>query len=225
MKKTILIVEDDPAIQDMLHFSLQDEGFQLLQANTAREAWSQFENETINLVVLDWRLPDLEGIDLLRRFRKRHIDLPVIMLTARGEEEDRVLGLNVGADDYMVKPFSVAELKARIRALLRRTYIDERAVQVGQLTLDPGSHRVKVGETTLDLSPIEFRLLHFMMTHPDRVYNRDQLLDHVWGENVYIQERTVDVHIRRLRKNLHPHGLDHLIETVRGTGYRFTKIK
>ncbi|MCK5664701.1 MAG: phosphate regulon transcriptional regulator PhoB [Thiotrichaceae bacterium] len=225
MKKTILIVEDDPDIQEMLQFSLEDNGYQLLQANTAHQAWLQLENETVNLVLLDWRLPDLEGIELLRRIRKKQIDLPVIMLTARGEEEDRVLGLDVGADDYMVKPFSVAELKARIRALLRRTYTDEYIVTVGELSVDPSCHRVNVAENTLELSPIEFRLLHFLMIHPDRVYTRDQLLDHIWGDNVYIQERTVDVHIRRLRKTLSPYKLEHLIETVHGTGYRFAKIE
>jgi two-component system phosphate regulon response regulator PhoB len=223
MKKIILLVDDEPAIQDMLQFSLQDNGFQLLQAETARQAWLLLEKESVNIVVLDWRLPDLEGIELLRRIRKQFIDLPVIMLTARGEEDDRILGLDLGADDYMVKPFSVAELKARIRALLRRSYTDERLLEFGQLSLDPISHRVKVGETLLDLSPIEFRLLHFLMIHPERVYSRDQLLNHIWGQDVYVQERTVDVHIRRLRKTLEPYGLDQLVETVHGTGYRFAK--
>jgi two-component system phosphate regulon response regulator PhoB len=223
MQKIILLVDDEPAIQDMLKFSLQDNGFKLLQAETARDAWLLLEKESVNLVVLDWRLPDLEGIELLRRIRHQFVDLPVIMLTARGEEDDRILGLDRGADDYMVKPFSVAELKARIRALLRRSYTDERLLECGQLGLDPISHRVKVGETLLDLSPIEFRLLHFLMIHPERVYSRDQLLNHIWGQDVYVQERTVDVHIRRLRKTLQPYGLDQLVETVHGSGYRFAK--
>jgi len=219
----ILIVEDDPGIQEMLKFSLSTEGYTLDGVTTVKEAWSMIENKSFDLILLDWMLPDNSGIDLLHRIRKYHSKLPVIMITAKGEEEDRILGLDVGADDYVTKPFSVRELNSRIQALLRRVMPDEQPVQIGDLFLDPSSHRVKVKDTALELSPTEFRLLHHFMIHTDRVFSRTQLLDQVWGPQVYVEERTVDVHIRRLRKQLEPFKLDTLLQTVHGSGYRFSK--
>ena len=219
----ILVVEDDPGIQDMLKYSLSTEGYTLHHAYTVKEGWEIIESKAIDLVLLDWMLPDNSGIDLLHRIRKYHSMLPVIMVTAKTEEEDRILGLDVGADDYVTKPFSVRELNSRIQALLRRTMPDEQPLQIGELYLDPASHRVKVAETPLDLSPTEFRLLHYFMSHTDRVFTRAQLLDQVWGSQVYVEERTVDVHIRRLRKQLAPFELASLLQTVHGSGYRFSR--
>jgi len=221
----LLIVEDDPGIQEMLKYSLSAEGYILFQAFTVKEGWEIIQEKAIDLVLLDWMLPDNSGIDLLHRIRKYHSALPVIMVTAKTEEEDRILGLDVGADDYVTKPFSVRELSSRIQAVLRRVLPDEQAVQIGELYLDPSSHRVKVGEEELALSPTEFRLLHYFMSHTDRVFTRAQLLDQVWGEQVYVEDRTVDVHIRRLRKQLAPFSLDDLLQTVHGSGYRFSKQK
>ena len=219
----ILVIEDDEGIQDMLSYSLEPDGFKLYPAYTAKDGWENIESKQIDLVLLDWMLPDRSGIDLLHRIRKYHSQLPVIMITARAEEEDRVLGLDVGADDYITKPFSVRELKSRIQAVLRRTMPDEQPIQIGDLYLDPVSQRVKVKEQGINLPPTEFRLLHYFMVHPDRVFTRGQLLDQAWGTQVYVEERTVDVHIRRLRKNLEPFNLDTLIQTVHGRGYRFSK--
>ncbi len=219
----ILLVEDDQGIQDMLDYALTEDGYSLYSALTVKQAWSLIENKEIDLVLLDWMLPDSSGIDLLHRIRKYYSKLPVIMVTAKTEEEDRIHGLDVGADDYVTKPFSVRELSSRIQAILRRTIPDEQSLQIGELFLDPVSHRVKINDTPLELSPTEFRLLHFFMSHPDRVFSRSQLLDQVWGEQVYVEERTVDVHIRRLRKQLLPFGLDVLLQTVHGSGYRFSR--
>jgi len=219
----ILIVEDDKGIQDMLSYSLAPEGYTLYSAFTVKEGWEIIENKAVDLVLLDWMLPDNSGSDLLHRIRKYHSMLSVIMVTAKTEEEDRILGRDVGADDYITKPFSVRELKSRINAVLRRTMPDEQPVQIGDLFLDPVSHRAKVFDEVLELSPTEFRLLHYFMGHTDRVFTRSQLLDQVWGSQVYVEERTVDVHIRRLRKNLEPFGLDNLIQTVHGRGYRFSR--
>ncbi|VAW65310.1 Phosphate regulon transcriptional regulatory protein PhoB (SphR) [hydrothermal vent metagenome] len=219
----ILLVEDDTDVQEMLNFSLIPEGYVIYSAFSVKEAWEIIEKKAINLVLLDWMLPDNSGIDLLHRIRKYHSMLPVIMLTAKAEEQDRVLGLDVGADDYITKPFSVRELKSRIQAVLRRSMPDEQSVQIGELFLDPLSQRVKVGETSLSLSPIEFRLLHYFMSHTERVFTRAQLLDQVWGAQVYVEERTVDVHIRRLRKQLAVFELSSLLQTVHGSGYRFSK--
>ncbi|MCG6936821.1 MAG: phosphate regulon transcriptional regulator PhoB [Gammaproteobacteria bacterium] len=221
----ILIVEDDPGIQDMLNFSLSTEGYTLHTVSTVKDAWATIENKSIDLVLLDWMLPDNSGIDLLHRIRKYHSKLPVIMITAKAEEEDRILGLDVGADDYVTKPFSVRELNSRIQALLRRVMPDEQPLQIGELYLDPASHRVKVKHTPLELSPTEFRLLHHFMSNTDRVFSRTQLLDQVWGPQVYVEERTVDVHIRRLRKQLAPFKLDSLLQTVHGSGYRFSRLR
>jgi two-component system phosphate regulon response regulator PhoB len=219
----ILIVEDDPGIQEMLQYSLSAEGYTLLSAYTVKDAWAKIESEAVEMVLLDWMLPDNSGIDLLHRIRRYHARLPVIMITAKTEEEDKILGLDVGADDYVTKPFSVRELSSRIQALLRRAMPDEQPLQLGDLYLDPNSHRVKVQDTPLELSPTEFRLLHHFMPNPDRVFSRAQLLDKVWGPQVYVEERTVDVHIRRLRKQLEPFRLDNLLQTVHGSGYRFSK--
>jgi len=221
---SLLIVEDDIGIQEMLNFSLTQEGYSIHSAYTVKEGWELIENKAIDLVLLDWMLPDNSGIDLLHRIRKYHSKLPVIMVTAKTEEEDRILGLDVGADDYVTKPFSVRELNSRIQAILRRSMPDEQPIQIGELFLDPISHRVKVADTQLDLSPTEFRLLHYFMGHTDRVFSRSQLLDQVWGEQVYVEERTVDVHIRRLRKQLQPYEMDSLLQTVHGSGYRFSKL-
>ncbi len=220
----ILVVEDDPGIQDMLKLSLSADGYTLYSVYTVKDAWTTLENKHIDLVLLDWMLPDNSGIDLLHRIRKYQSMLPVIMLTAKAEEEDRVLGLDVGADDYVTKPFSVRELSARIQALLRRSMPDDQAVQIDDLFLDPTSHRVNVNDTAIELSPTEFRLLHHFMMNPDRVFSRTQLLDQVWGTQVYVEERTVDVHIRRLRKQLEPFNLDRLLQTVHGSGYRFSRL-
>lgn len=221
---SILIVEDDPDIQDMLNYSLLPEGYTLNSAMTVREGWEIIDKKPVDLVLLDWMLPDNSGIDLLHRIRKYHSALPVIMITAKAEEEDRILGLDVGADDYITKPFSVRELKSRIQAVLRRSMPDEQPIKIGDLFLDPVSQRVKVGDSTLDLSPTEFKLLHYFMGHPDRVFSRSQLLDQVWGTGVYVEERTVDVHIRRLRKQLEPYNLSALLQTVHGSGYRFSRL-
>ncbi|HEY9200555.1 MAG TPA: phosphate regulon transcriptional regulator PhoB [Gammaproteobacteria bacterium] len=221
---SILIVEDDPDIQDMLNYSLLPEGYTLYSAMTVREGWDIIDKKSVDLVLLDWMLPDNSGIDLLHRIRKYHSALPVIMITAKAEEEDRILGLDVGADDYITKPFSVRELKSRIQAVLRRSMPDEQPIKIGELFLDPVSQRVRVGDNTLDLSPTEFKLLHYFMGHPDRVFSRSQLLDQVWGTGVYVEERTVDVHIRRLRKQLEPYNLAALLQTVHGSGYRFSRL-
>ncbi len=220
---TVLLVEDDPGIQDMLQYSLSSDGYTILSALTVKDGWDIIENKAIDIVLLDWMLPDNSGIDLLHRIRKYHSMLPVIMVTAKTEEEDRILGLDVGADDYITKPFSVRELKSRLQAVLRRTMPDEQPIQIGKLYLDPVSQRVKVGDSLLDLSPTEFRLLHYFMAHTDRVFSRAQLLDQVWGTDVYVEERTVDVHIRRLRKQLEPFNLAALLQTVHGSGYRFSR--
>jgi two-component system phosphate regulon response regulator PhoB len=221
---SILIVEDDPDIQDMLNYSLLPEGYTLYSAMTVRDGWEIIDKKSVDLVLLDWMLPDNSGIDLLHRIRKYHSALPVIMITAKAEEEDRILGLDVGADDYITKPFSVRELKSRIQAVLRRSMPDEQPIKIGELFLDPVSQRVKVGDSSLDLSPTEFKLLHYFMGHPDRVFSRSQLLDQVWGTGVYVEERTVDVHIRRLRKQLEPYNLAALLQTVHGSGYRFSRL-
>ena len=209
----------------MLKYSFASEGYTLYQAYTVKEGWQIIQDKAVDLVLLDWMLPDNSGIDLLHRIRKYHSMLPVIMVTAKTEEEDRILGLDVGADDYVTKPFSVRELNSRIQALLRRSMPDEQPLQIGELYLDPVSHRAKINDTALELSPTEFRLLHYFMSHTDRVFSRAQLLDQVWGEQVYVEERTVDVHIRRLRKQLQPFGMDSLLQTVHGSGYRFSKQK
>jgi len=224
-QKKILVVEDERAIRDMLAFNLGRAGYEVRPVGDGREARAAIADGHPDLVVMDWMLPDVSGLELTRQLKRdtQTKDIPVIMLTARAEEDDRVAGLDGGADDYIVKPFSQRELLARIRAALRRSSVAEgEVVSVGDLKLDAASHQVSVGPAEVALGPTEYRLLEFFMHHPDRVYSRAQLLDRVWGGNVYVEERTVDVHIRRLRKALTPSGYDTLIRTVRGAGYRFS---
>jgi two-component system phosphate regulon response regulator PhoB len=224
-QKKILVVEDERAIREMLAFNLGRAGYEVRPVSDAREARAAIADVHPDLVVMDWMLPDISGLELTRQLKRDAAtkEIPVIMLTARAEEDDRVAGLDGGADDYIVKPFSQRELLARIRAALRRATVAEgEVVSAGELRLDAASHRVSVRDAEVPLGPTEYRLLEFFMHHPDRVYSRAQLLDRVWGGNVYVEERTVDVHIRRLRKALTPFGYDRLIRTVRGAGYRFS---
>ncbi len=227
MPHTILIVEDEAAIREMTGFALSKAGFQVQEAADAREAERLLREAPPNLILLDWMLPGTSGLEFTRRLKRdrRTQDIPIIMLTARGEEDDKIKSLETGADDYVTKPFSTRELIARIRAVIRRARVEEseERVTVGELVLDLAGHRVSVREDDVPLGPTEFRLLRFFMTHPERVYSRAQLLDRVWGGDVYVEERTVDVHIRRLRKALAPHGYDKHVQTVRGAGYRFSK--
>lgn len=226
MAATILVVEDEPAIQELIAYNLKQAGHQPLRADNAEQAMNLVQNALPDLVLLDWMLPGQSGIDFARRLRtdKRTRTVPIIMLTARSDEQDKLTGLDSGADDYITKPFSPRELNARIKAVLRRRapQMTDDVVQLGGLKLDPASHRISGNGEPVVLGPTEFRLLHFLMTHPERVHSRTQLLDQVWGDHVFVEERTVDVHIRRLRKALEPTRLDRLVQTVRGTGYRFS---
>ncbi|HCU65194.1 MAG TPA: phosphate regulon transcriptional regulatory protein PhoB [Rheinheimera sp.] len=226
MSRRILIVEDEAPIRDMLCFVLEQNGYQASTAGDFDAAINQLVEPYPDLVLLDWMLPGGSGIQIAKKMKQHELTraIPIIMITARGEEEDKVRGLEVGADDYVTKPFSPKELMARIKAVIRRvapTSLDE-VIEVQGLKLDPVSHRVMAAENPLEMGPTEFRLLHFFMTHPERVYSREQLLDHVWGTNVYVEDRTVDVHIRRLRKAISVAGHDRLVQTVRGSGYRFS---
>jgi len=224
--KQILVVEDECAIRDMIGFALKQAGLQYEESADAEDALVAIASNPPDLILLDWMLPGMSGADLVRRLRSEEITagLPIIMLTARVEENDRVHGLELGADDYITKPFSPRELIARINAVLRRTQepVDEQPIKFAGLSLDPVGHRVQTDGETLKLAPTEFRLLHFFMSNPDRVYSREQLLDRVWGRGIYVEERTVDVHIRRLRKALASRAYDRFIQTVRGAGYRFS---
>ena len=226
MQKHILIVEDEPAIRDMVAFALRKAGMDPAHAADARAAQGMIAERVPDLILLDWMLPGMSGLDLARRLRKEDLtrDVPIIMLTARGEETDRVGGLEAGVDDYVVKPFSPRELIARINAVMRRTHgVDgDGVVTVGALRIDSSAHRVFAKDAIVPIGPTEYRLLHFFMTHAERVYSRSQLLDYVWGGSVYVEERTVDVHIRRLRKTLEPYHCQELVQTVRGAGYRFS---
>jgi two-component system phosphate regulon response regulator PhoB len=226
MAATILVVEDEPAIQELISYNLELAGHQALRAENAEQALDMVRSALPDLVVLDWMLPGMSGIEFARRLRadKRTQAVPLIMLTARADEQDKLAGLETGADDYLTKPFSPRELNARVKAVLRRRapQVTDDAVDIAGLRLDPASHRVTGNDAVLSLGPTEFRLLHFLMTHAERVYSRAQLLDHVWGDHVFVEERTVDVHIRRLRKALEPTGHDRLIQTVRSAGYRFS---
>lgn len=224
--KHILIVEDETPIRDMVRFSLERSDFRVSEAEDAHQARLAIAADRPDLILLDWMMPGVSGAEFARELRREDLtsELPIIMVTARVDEEDRVRGLNLGADDYVVKPFSSSELVARVRAVLRRTMPggEEETLQVNGLVLDAVSQRVSAGDTSVRLGPTEFRLLRFFMSNPERVYSREQMLDRVWGQNVYVEERTVDVHIRRLRKALAPHGFDDFIQTVRGSGYRFS---
>jgi two-component system phosphate regulon response regulator PhoB len=224
MPANILVVEDEPAIQELLALNLEHAGHHVLRARDAEQASELVRHALPDLILLDWMLPGQSGASFARRLRQddRTKQVPIIMLTARGQEQDKVAGLDAGADDYVTKPFSPRELLARIKAVLRRRapQLTDEPIEIGGLRLDPATHRVSAGGTQLELGPTEFRLLHFLMAHPERVHSRAQVLDQVWGDHVFVEERTVDVHIRRLRKALEPTGHDRLIETVRGSGYR-----
>jgi two-component system phosphate regulon response regulator PhoB len=223
MPATVLIVEDEPAILELIAVNLEHAGYETLRARSAEDAGRLLSDILPDVVLLDWMLPGQSGVALARRLRgdARTRELPLIFLTARAEEPDKVAGLEAGADDYITKPFSTKELVARIRAVLRRRKPQhgDAPVEIAGLRLDPAAHRVTGNGEVLNFGPTEFRLLHYLMTHPNRVYSRAQLLDEVWGDHVFIEERTVDVHIRRLRQGLAPTGHDALIETVRGSGY------
>ncbi|MDW5416889.1 MULTISPECIES: phosphate regulon transcriptional regulator PhoB [unclassified Iodobacter] len=226
MPANILLVEDEPAIQELIAFNLSQAGHHVMRADSAESAQNIVRNALPDLILLDWMLPGMTGIDFAKKLRaeERTRQIPLIMLTARSDEQDKVIGLETGADDYITKPFSPRELQARIKAVLRRRapQITDDTVEVQGLRLDPATHRVTGNGDTIDLGPTEFRLLHFFMTHPERVHSRAQLLDHVWGDHVFVEERTVDVHIRRLRSALESTSFDRLIQTVRGTGYRLS---
>ena len=225
-EKLILIVEDEPAIRQMIAFALQRSGFEVCEAFDARQAREALANQRPDLILIDWMLPDTSGLELTRSVKRdRHTrELPIIMLTARAEEADKVTGLDSGADDYLTKPFSPRELIARIHAVLRRSGAVglDHIVEFDALKLDQQGQRITVGGQTVPLGPTEYRMLEFFMTHPERVFSRDQLLDRLWGGNVYVEERTIDVHVRRLRKSLEKFGVERFVQTVRGSGYRFS---
>ncbi|WP_462321160.1 phosphate regulon transcriptional regulator PhoB [Halochromatium sp.] len=221
----VMIVDDEPDIREVMRFALEEGGYQVLEAGHADEARKLLSDEP-DLVLLDWMLPGRSGLELAAQLKQspKTRSIPIIMVSARGEEEDRVKGLDTGADDYITKPFSPREMVARVNAVLRRSKPDEirDQTEIGGLTIDNISHRVSANGIAIDIAPTEYRLLHFFMTHADRAFHRSQLLDQVWGDQVYVEERTVDVHVRRLRKALEKTGHDHLLQTVRGVGYRFS---
>ncbi|MBO1520012.1 phosphate regulon transcriptional regulator PhoB [Oceanisphaera pacifica] len=226
MTRKILVVEDETAIRDMVCLMLEQKGFSPVPAADYQQAVDMLQEPYPELILLDWMLPGGSGIQFIKQLKQNELtrQIPVIMLTARAEEEDKITGLDVGADDYITKPFSVKELTSRLNAVLRRvapTAADD-AIEIQGLKLDPVTHRVTANEQTLELGPTEFRLLHFFMSHPERVYSREQLLNNVWGTNVYVEDRTVDVHIRRLRKAISATEHHLFIQTVRGAGYRFS---
>ncbi|HEX7026527.1 MAG TPA: phosphate regulon transcriptional regulator PhoB [Gammaproteobacteria bacterium] len=224
--KHILIVEDEAAIREMIGFAMRRSGYELSEAADGQQAHLRIAEKVPDVILMDWMLPDVSGVELVRRLKREELtrEVPVIMLTARSSEDDKVYGLDSGADDYVTKPFSPKELLARIRAVLRRHEgdQDEEVIRVRELELNGSSHRVIVANQEIHMGPTEFRLLKFLMTHPDRVYSRAQLLDYVWGRNAYVEDRTVDVHVLRLRKLLKPYRCDKMIQTVRGSGYRFS---
>lgn len=226
----ILIVEDEAAIRDMLKFTLSASGYEVFEANNAEEGWKVALDVLPDLILLDWMMPGTPGVSLAKRLRQndKTAHMPIIMLTARGEEEDQVKGFESGVDDYVVKPFSPRALVARIQAILRRQSsetVETSIITSGQMRIDIESHRFYVSDEEIKLGPTEFKLIHFFMTHANRVFSRSQLLDQVWGVNVVVEERTVDVHIRRLRKLLEPSGVADYIQTIRGSGYRFSAIE
>lgn len=227
--RQVLVVDDERAIREMVCLALNSEGYQCLEASDAHKAEALMREQQPDMILLDWMMPGISGVDFARSLRRneetQHI--PIIMLTAKVEEEDMVRGLDSGADDYLTKPFSTRELLARIKALLRRTegHVQSTVLQAGNLQLDTAAHRVSCQGNVVDLGPTEFKLLKFFMENPERVYSREQVLNNVWGDNVYVEERTVDVHIRRLRKALQPFSHDNLVQTVRGAGYRFSALR
>ena len=222
----ILIVDDEAAIREMIAIALDLAGYECLEAEDALQAHHRVVDDRPALILLDWMLPGMSGIELARRLKRDEgtSEIPIIMLTARGEEDNKIQGLDAGADDYITKPFSTRELVSRIKAVLRRSSAlsQEKAIDVDGLKLDPVSHRVTARDKPVEMGPTEYRLLAFFMSHPERAYTRTQMLDQVWGGNVYVEDRTIDVHIRRLRKALEPYGYDRFVQTVRGTGYRFS---
>ena len=224
--KQILVVEDESSIRDMLRFALERAEFQVTLAANAQEGRLRIAAVRPDLILMDWMMPGISGVEFAKELKGGATtkDIPIIMVTARAEEEDKVRGLNIGCDDYVSKPFSFPELIARIQAVMRRAMPggEEERLSVAGLEVDTASQRVSARGEPIKLGPTEYRLLHFFISHPERVYTREQVLDRVWGQNVYVEERTVDVHIRRLRKALEPHGFDNMIQTVRGTGYRFS---
>lgn len=225
-KHKILIIDDEPAITEMVAIALELADFEVLEADNALRGHEIIVDQRPDLILLDWMLPSISGIELARRLKRDDItaEIPIIMLTAKSEEDNKIQGLEVGADDYITKPFSTRELVSRIKAVLRRSLPSaaDKAIEVEGLCLDPVSHRISANDQPIDMGPTEYRLLEFFMTHQERAYSRAQLLDQVWGGGVYVEDRTVDVHIRRLRKLLEPHNFDRFIQTVRGTGYRFS---
>ena len=230
MQKKILVIEDEAAIREMIAFALESEDFQVTGVENGQDAKLTIADSIPDLMLVDWMLPGVSGLELVRGFRRSAATrtVPIIMLTARSEENDRVEGLDSGADDYITKPFSTRELLSRIAAILRRAEAFEGStepLQAGEIILDPASHELTIAGKVVDPGPTEYRLLLFLMQHPNRVYSRAQLLDFVWGEGVYIEERTVDVHILRLRKLLKQFNVDDMLQTVRGTGYRFSVTK
>lgn len=226
MAASILIVEDEPAIQELLALNIIQAGHQPIRALTVEQAQLIMQDTIPDLILLDWMLPGMSGIEFARKLKADELTktIPIIMLTARGEESDKVRGLEVGADDYVTKPFSPRELNARIKAVLRRRapQMNEDPIEAGGLKLDPATHRVTGNNKSIDLGPTEFKLLHYLMSNAERVHSRSQLLDRVWGDKVFVEDRTVDVHIRRLRLALEASGHENLIQTVRGAGYRFS---
>ncbi|GAB6069590.1 phosphate regulon transcriptional regulator PhoB [Thiomicrorhabdus hydrogeniphila] len=226
----VLVIEDEAAIRDMLKFTLSASNFLVSEASNAEEGWKLALDDTPDLILLDWMMPGTPGVALAQRLRQNDKTkaIPIIMLTARGEEEDQVKGFDSGVDDFVIKPFSPRALIARIQALLRRQTndkVEHNQFTAGNMRLDLESHRFYVSDQEVKLGPTEFNLVHFFMSHPNRVFSRTQLLDHVWGVNVVVEERTVDVHIRRLRKLLEPTNVADYIQTIRGSGYRFSVVE
>jgi two-component system phosphate regulon response regulator PhoB len=229
MKKRILCIEDEAAIRSMIRFSLEREGFVVQEVVDARTARDMAADQSPDLMLVDWMLPDLSGPELIRRFRSDPLtrDIPIIMLTAKSEEDDMIHGLDAGADDYLIKPVSLKSLSARIKALLRRTdgFDELRVINAGRLQLNQNAHQLRIDGAPVHLGTTEYRLLEFFMQHPEKVYSRAQLLDFVWGQNTYIEERTVDVHVLRLRKTLKIYAAENVIQTVRGAGYLFSAVE
>ncbi len=228
MTTTILIVDDEPDIREVIRFTLEASGFRVREAGHAEDARKLLQDENPDLILLDWMLPGCSGLELARQLKQNAQTraIPIIMISARGEEDDRIRGLERGADDYIIKPFSPREMVARIQVVLRRTRPEGAGdkLEIGGLRIDTVSHRVSAGGQRLELAPIEFRLLYYLMSHAERAYSRSQLIDKVWGEQIYVEERTVDVHVRHLRKALAETGHEHLLQTVRGVGYRFSDM-